>query len=105
MAKHKTRVDKHPDDMTPEELRADIAKLERLLEEAREEDERSERRIDDLQGEINDLNEQIEDSSEEFLRDQIDTLAVDPPTATPEQLTRLYNGILRGEDWRHGTWR
>lgn len=105
MAKHKTRVDKHPDDMTPEELRADIAKLEKRLEEANRDIDWREDEYKKLKSKAADLEEQIKSGMEEFLRDQLDTLAVDPPTATPEQMTRLCNGILRGEDWRHGTWR
>lgn len=107
MAKRAPRVEKHPDDMTPEELRADVAKLEIRLEEMRSENENLEKQVDYLQGEINELNEQIEGSSEEFLRDQLDTLAIDldPSTLTRQQFARLCSGILRGEDWRHGTWR
>lgn len=100
------RVEKHPDDMSPEELRADIAKLERLLEEARRDGERSEGRIDDLQVEINELNEKIDDNNAGFLRDQLDTLATDfdPSTVTRDQFERLIKGILRGDDWRYRTW-
>lgn len=92
-------------DMTPEELRADIAKLEKRLETAHRDIDWREDEYQKLKSKAADLEKQIKSGREEFFRDQIDTLAVDPPTATPEQLTRLFNGILRGEDWRHGTWR
>jgi hypothetical protein len=43
------------------------------------------------------------------LREQIDTLAVDVDTAsapkTFDQWRRCLQGMLRDEDWRHGTWR
>lgn len=45
----------------------------------------------------------------DFLRDQIADLSqqirsVSAPR-TRQQMQRLLNGILRGDDWRNGTWR
>lgn len=43
------------------------------------------------------------------IRDQIESIAteadsVSAPT-TPEQWRRCLQGILRGDDWRYGTWK
>ena len=44
-----------------------------------------------------------------WIREQLDTLAVDVDTssapASIEQWRRCLTGMLRGDDWRHGTWR
>lgn len=51
----------------------------------------------------------ITDTDLQWLRDQLDTLAVgaDGRSApqTAEQWRRCLQGMLRGEDWQHGTWR
>lgn len=50
----------------------------------------------------------ITDTDLQWLRDQLDTLAVgaDRPSApqTAEQWRRCLQGMLRGEDWQHRAW-
>lgn len=100
---------KHVNDMTAAELRIDVARLESDLEAANKLVERHERRADDLEVDLADAEERADHTDEDFMRDQLDTLAVDVDTssapATTEQWKRCLQGILKGSDWRHGTWR
>lgn len=47
--------------------------------------------------------------NEEWLREQLDTLAIDVDTSSApqnhDQWRRCLKGIAGGDDWRHGTWR
>ncbi len=65
-------------------------------------------RISELESELGE-GEHDHGTSAVFIREQIDLLATDADTAsapaTPEQWKRCLQGILKGSDWRYGTWK
>lgn len=71
--------------------------------------EKAERRIDDLEDEI----EELENAPKEYnsrIGDQLDSLCVAlesgrPRPQTPDQWIRCLKGIVSGDDWENGTWR
>lgn len=81
------------------------------LDEANSRIEDLETRVEQLEGELAQLevDGEVEDRGAEFMRDQLDTLAVEVDSSsapsTHDQWRRCLNGIRRGDDWRHGTWK
>lgn len=65
--------------------------------------------IEELQDRIKEAEDREAASDVEFIRDQLDTLAVDVDSSsaptTSEEWRRCLTGMLRGSDWRNGTWR
>jgi hypothetical protein len=71
-------------------------------------------RIKDLEGQVEDLQQaaeyaQTRHDDENWLREQLDTLAIDVDTSSApqnhDQWRRCLKGIAGGDDWRYGTWR
>jgi len=76
--------------------------------------EAARRRIEHLEKDVADLEQAAEyaetrHNNEEWLREQLDTLAIDVDTssapANHDQMRRCLKGIAEGSDWRNGTWR
>jgi hypothetical protein len=85
-------------------------KLPTELELANERIEELEERVEELEGELSSLDQFCDvGSRDEALRDQLGGLAIDCDTAsapqTQEQWRRCIESMLRGTDWRAGTWR
>lgn len=76
------------------------------LDGARDRIRELESRIEDLEGELEGA---IDEEPSSFALDQLESLAIDVDSSsapqTYDQWRRCLNGIRRGEDWRHGTWK
>lgn len=66
-------------------------------------------RIRELESRIEDLEGAIDEEPSSFALDQLESLAIDVDSSsapqTHDQWRRCLNGIRRGDDWRHGTWK